>query len=139
MDNHSIRDYIQKKYISENVDYSEGQGISTELFKRIEHADQILTEGLTILKGAFPPQGEISAIGHAHIDYAWLWPISETKRKIPRTFSNAISMCQRYENFVFAQSSAQMYKDILELYPKQLQSIKELVQQGKWEPVGGAW
>lgn len=139
MDNHSIREYIQKKYISETLDYSEGQKISEELSGRIEHAEKILTEGLTILKGAFPSQGEISAIGHAHIDYAWLWPISETKRKIPRTFSNAISMCHRYDQFIFAQSSAQMYKDISELYPEQLQSIKELARQGKWEPVGGAW
>ena len=105
----------------------------------MEHAEIVLSEGMTLLKGAFPSQGKISAIGHAHIDYAWLWPISETKRKIPRTFSNAISLCQRYNQFVFAQSSAQMYKDILELYPGQMQTIKELSQQGKWETVGGAW
>lgn len=139
MDNPSIREYIQKKYISEELDYSGGQQISNELYKRLEHAETVLIEGLNILRGAFPPTGNLSAIGHAHIDYAWLWPISETKRKIPRTFSNAISMCQRFDHFVFAQSSAQMYKDILELYPEQMQSIKELVKQGKWEPVGGAW
>ncbi len=139
LDNHSIREYIQKKYISESLDYSQGGDISTALYGRIEHAEELLKEGLNILKGAFPSQGEISAIGHAHIDYAWLWPISETKRKIPRTFSNAISMCHRYDNFIFAQSSAQMYKDILELYPEQMRSIKELSKQGKWEPVGGAW
>lgn len=139
MDNHSIREYIQKKYISEDLNYSEGQEISIELCGRIEHAEKVLTKGLKILKGAFPAQGEISGVGHAHIDYAWLWPISETKRKIPRTFSNAINICHRYENFIFAQSSAQMYKDILELYPEQMQSIKELARQKKWEPVGGAW
>ncbi|MFW6263349.1 MAG: alpha-mannosidase, partial [Thermotogota bacterium] len=139
MDNPSIRDYIQKKYCSEDLDYSQGQNLSAKLASRINQAEQILTEGLSILKGAFPSNGKISAVGHAHIDYAWLWPISETKRKIPRTFSNAISMCKRYDHFVFAQSSAQMYKDVLEAYPEMMETIQDLFKQGKWEPVGGAW
>ena len=139
MDNPSIREYVQKKYISEELDCFGGQEITTEMYQRLELAENVLAEGLNILKGTFPPQGKISAIGHAHIDYAWLWPISETKRKIPRTFSNAISLCQRFDHFIFAQSSAQMYKDALELYPEQMQTIKSFVQQGKWEPVGGAW
>ena len=31
---------------------------------------------------------ELSAIGHAHIDTAWLWPLAETQRKMVRTFSS---------------------------------------------------
>ncbi|HAQ67672.1 MAG TPA: hypothetical protein DCR70_08085 [Phycisphaerales bacterium] len=30
------------------------------------------------------------AVGHAHIDTAWLWPIAETKRKCTRTFANVL-------------------------------------------------
>ena len=30
---------------------------------------------------------EITAIGHAHIDTAWLWPLAETYRKCVRTFA----------------------------------------------------
>ena len=30
---------------------------------------------------------ECCAVGHAHIDTAWLWPIRETRRKCQRTFS----------------------------------------------------
>ncbi|HLZ94221.1 MAG TPA: alpha-mannosidase, partial [Candidatus Dormibacteraeota bacterium] len=29
----------------------------------------------------------IHAVGHAHIDTAWLWPLRETRRKCARTFS----------------------------------------------------
>ena len=29
----------------------------------------------------------ITAVGHAHIDLAWLWPLRETKRKGARTFA----------------------------------------------------
>ena len=32
----------------------------------------------------------VSAIGHAHIDSAWLWPVRETRRKVARTVSNAL-------------------------------------------------
>ena len=39
---------------------------------------------------AVPSAHRISAIGHAHIDSAWLWPIRETKRKCARTFSNVL-------------------------------------------------
>ena len=29
---------------------------------------------------------EVTAIGHCHIDTAWLWPYEETKRKIARSW-----------------------------------------------------
>ena len=32
----------------------------------------------------------VSAIGHAHIDSAWLWPVRETRRKVARTVSNVL-------------------------------------------------
>ena len=31
---------------------------------------------------------ELSAIGHAHLDTAWLWPIEESYRKAVRSFSS---------------------------------------------------
>ena len=38
----------------------------------------------------------ISAVGHAHIDSAWLWPQRETKRKTARTFANVTALAQEY-------------------------------------------
>jgi len=139
MDNPSLSQYIQKKYISETLDYSQGHLFSSDFSDKLELAQKELTESLKALCKDFPSLGTLSAVGHAHIDYAWLWPISETKRKIPRTFSNAIQMCGRYDHFIFAQSSAQMYKDIAEDYPEIMSQIKELQKKGQWEPVGGAW
>ena len=34
----------------------------------------------------------IVAVGHAHIDSAWLWPVRETIRKCARTFSNVVAL-----------------------------------------------
>ena len=75
---------------------------------------------------------------NTHIDYAWLWPIDETKRKILRTFSNAVNLLKNYD-FSFVQSSAQMYEDVEKLNPELFEEIKTLVREGKWQIVGGAW
>ena len=32
----------------------------------------------------------LTAMGHSHIDSAWLWPVRETRRKVARTVSNAL-------------------------------------------------
>ena len=32
------------------------------------------------------------AVGHAHIDSAWLWPVRETHRKVARTVSNVLAL-----------------------------------------------
>jgi alpha-mannosidase len=87
----------------------------------------------------FPKYGKVFVVGHAHIDYAWLWPINETKRKIARTFSNAVTLSKKYKEFIYTQSSAKMYKDIKENYPELFEEIKKLVSENRWEPVGGMW
>ena len=51
----------------------------------------------------------VHAVGHAHIDSAWLWPMRETRRKITRTFSNVLRLQERHPEFIFAASSAQQY------------------------------
>ena len=34
----------------------------------------------------------LSAVGHAHIDSAWLWPLRETVRKVARTVANVVEL-----------------------------------------------
>jgi alpha-mannosidase len=35
-------------------------------------------------------QHQIHAVGHCHIDTAWLWPYAETKRKIARSWASQL-------------------------------------------------
>ncbi len=79
------------------------------------------------------------AVGHAHIDTAWLWPIRETKRKCVRTFSSAVALMDDYPEYVFAASSAQHYTWIEERHPELFDKIVERVERGQWMPVGGMW
>ncbi|MDQ0646522.1 alpha-mannosidase [Microbacterium natoriense] len=82
---------------------------------------------------------DIVAIGHAHIDSAWLWPFRETIRKCARTFSNVVALMDEHPEFRFACSSAQQLAWIKEHYPALFGRIKEKVATGQFIPVGGMW
>ena len=81
----------------------------------------------------------VTAVGHAHIDSAWLWPVRETKRKCARTFSNQLRLMDDYPEHRFACSQAQQYAWIRDEYPTLFARIKEAVERGQWEAVGGMW
>lgn len=81
----------------------------------------------------------IVATGHAHLDTAWLWPIRETRRKAVRTFANAIDLLRRNPDAVYCHSQAQHYAWVREDAPELFEQVVELVEQGRWEPIGGMW
>lgn len=80
---------------------------------------------------------EIYYFGHAHIDAAWLWPYSESKRKVLRTFINMLSLLNSGYKFTFVQSSSLFYEWFKEQRPERFNDIKEGVRSGTWIPVGG--
>ena len=82
---------------------------------------------------------ELSAIGHAHIDTAWLWPLAETYRKCVRTFSTAVAYMADYPDYRFACSQAQQYKWIKERNPDLYARLKSAVARGQFVPAGGTW
>ncbi|HIZ36315.1 MAG TPA: alpha-mannosidase, partial [Candidatus Ruania gallistercoris] len=47
---------------------------------------------------------EVVAVGHAHIDSAWLWPTRETIRKCARTFANVLALMEEDPEFTFVCS-----------------------------------
>ncbi|MDZ7373380.1 MAG: glycosyl hydrolase-related protein [candidate division KSB1 bacterium] len=93
-----------------------------------------------VARGQDSTRGRAWLVGHAHIDLSWLWPRSETIHEIcPLTFRSVLNLMDQYPDFVFAQSSAQVYKWMERYYPKDFQRIAEKIQSGQWEVVGGAW
>jgi len=82
---------------------------------------------------------ELSAIGHAHIDTIWLWPLAETHRKLVRTFSSQTVYMQRYPEFRFCCSQAYQYDWVRRNAPDLYARIRERVETGQWVPVGGTW
>jgi alpha-mannosidase len=82
---------------------------------------------------------EVAAVGHAHIDTAWLWPLAETYRKTLRTFSTAVGYMDEYPEYRFACSQAQQYAWIKERNPDLWHRIRAKVASGQFVPVGGSW
>ncbi|MBT2508722.1 alpha-mannosidase [Streptomyces sp. ISL-98] len=81
----------------------------------------------------------ISAVGHAHIDSAWLWPLRETVRKVARTCSNVVALMDDHPEFVFAMSQAQQLAWIKEHRPEVFAKVKKKIADGQFVPVGGMW
>ena len=81
----------------------------------------------------------VSAIGHAHIDSAWLWPVRETRRKVARTVSNALALMDADPDFKYAMSSAQQYVWLEEDHPDIFNRMKQRIEEGRFIPVGGMW
>ncbi|CAM1507954.1 Fc.00g048020.m01.CDS01 [Cosmosporella sp. VM-42] len=81
----------------------------------------------------------IWAVGHCHIDTAWLWPFAETKRKVARSWSTQVDLMDRYPEHHFAASTAQQYKWLKEDYPAIFKRVQDKAKTGNFIPVGGSW
>ncbi len=78
----------------------------------------------------------VVAVGHSHLDLAWLWPIRESERKAVRTITNVFYLLERYEEFRFVISQPQQIiwlKKHKELY----KNFTKYVEEGRIELVGG--
>lgn len=104
---------------------------------KIRQAKEQLQIPLSLRGG--DPVLSVSAVGHAHIDLAWLWPIRETIRKGARTFSTVLRMMERYPDYIFGASQPQLYEWIKQHHPKLYDRIKVRIQEGRWEPQGAMW
>ncbi|WP_395297409.1 alpha-mannosidase [Kitasatospora hibisci] len=88
---------------------------------------------------AAPSAHRISAVGHAHIDSAWLWPLRETVRKVARTTANMTALLEDEPDFVYTMSQAQQYAWIKEHRPEVYARVKKAVAEGRFVPAGGMW
>ncbi len=85
------------------------------------------------------PSHRITAVGHAHIDTAWEWPLREAQRKVARSWSTQLELMDAYRDYVFAASQPAQYQWMKDSYPTIYSRIKEKVAARQWEPVGAMW
>ncbi len=88
---------------------------------------------------AAPGNHAISAVGHAHLDTAWLWPLRETVRKCARTFSTVLELMDRYPEYRFVISQAQHLAWMRDQCPDLWERIKVRIEEGRIEPTGSMW
>nr|WP_246227121.1 alpha-mannosidase [Propioniciclava coleopterorum] len=81
----------------------------------------------------------LSAVGHAHIDSAWLWPLRETVRKVARTAASMTTLLEEDDAFVYAMSSAHQYAWLKQHRPEVFARVRDAVAAGRFVPIGGMW
>ncbi|MDE1161549.1 MAG: glycoside hydrolase family 38 C-terminal domain-containing protein [Acidobacteriaceae bacterium] len=115
-------------------------------FAALSHADQkafdaSLVRSQAVLATLAPAMhtAMVDLDGNAHIDAAWLWPVSETVDVVKRTFSTALQLMNEYPDYKFTQSAAAYSAWMADKYPDIHKQIQERVKEGRWEIVGGMW
>lgn len=81
----------------------------------------------------------VTAIGHTHLDIAWLWTIGQTKEKTVRSFATVLRLMKEYPEYKFMSSQPQLYEYIKEYQPEMYEEIKQRVKEKRWEIDGAMW
>ncbi|MEW5859968.1 MAG: alpha-mannosidase [Cyanobacteriota bacterium] len=84
-------------------------------------------------------KSKICLLGHAHLDLAWLWPVSDTWEAAQRTFESVLKLLQEFPKLTFCHSTPALYAWIEQHRPDLFAAIQQQVAAGRWEVVGGMW
>lgn len=139
--------YYDLEVIWHLAEATKDEGLKSSASECFEGAISVYSEDLkaasAITKEFLSQRSEsdfkITALGHAHIDLAWLWPIRETKRKAARTFATVLRHSERYKNYLFGVSQPQMLEWVRDEHPELYRQMKELYNEGRLELQGGFW
>jgi len=117
-----------------DVDFEQGRQQRIASYRL---ARRSLKEALDAANGSTAPL--YYAVGNAHLDLAWLWPMNETCRKTARTFAAQLRLLEEYPDYKFLQSQPAAYEMCREHYPELFERIREAVRQGRWIAEGAMW
>lgn len=81
----------------------------------------------------------IHVVGHAHMDMNWLWTYFETMKMANDNLRQTVAFMDEFPDFTMVQSQAAVYRFVEKIDPPLFERIKEYVEQGRLEPIGGMW
>ncbi|MTW84339.1 alpha-mannosidase [Virgibacillus dakarensis] len=110
---------------------------SEAFYQSIAAAQKYLHKSIQKLEKHHPVT--VHAVGHTHIDVAWLWRLQHTREKAARSFSTVLRLMEKYPEYLFQQAQPQLYDFIKQDYPELYCEIQQRVKEGRWEPDGGMW
>ena len=130
------------------ADQTPDDALATEIWQALDKADVAVGQ-----KKPAAARGELAeilarpstsdftykAIGHGHLDMAWLWPLRETRRKAARTFTRQLNSIAERPGFVYGTSQPQQLAWMKAEHPALYARIKEAVAAGRIEPQGAFW
>ena len=90
---------------------------------------------------AKPSQSDFvfDAVGHGHLDLAWLWPMRESRRKAARTYAIALRNLERYPGYIYGTSQPQQLQWMKSEHPALYERLKTAILAGRIELQGGFW
>ena len=115
--------------------------LSTEVndsSRQFDHSLATLRQQLQPLSDPIK-QRRILLLGHAHLDLAWLWPVSETWEAAENTFKSVLQLQKEFPNLIFCHSTPALYAWIEANRPELFAAIQQQVAAGRWEIVAGLW
>ena len=112
---------------------------SDDFYSGLEKCRQYLKENLYEKYDELPMQPQVTAVGHTHIDVAWLWTVEQAIEKSERSFSTVLKLMEEYPEYEFIQSQPQLYDFVKQRYPDLYEKIKMRVAEGRWETEGSMW
>ncbi|RUR75532.1 alpha-mannosidase [Chlorogloeopsis fritschii PCC 9212] len=120
---------IMNRRGAENTEEEKGE-LEKELFSLRESLSKFKIPSL---------DSKIYLVGHAHLDMAWLWRVSETWRAAQNTFESVLKLQQDFSELIFCHSTPALYAWVEKNRPDLFKRIQAKVADGCWEVVGGFW
>lgn len=80
---------------------------------------------------------KIYVIGNSHMDPIWVWRLREGRSTWINTCRSAVKILKKYPFLKFSRSSSVCYRWIEACDPALFREIRDLVDAGRWELVGG--
>ncbi len=111
---------------------------SQETIAGLKQLSELLEEkiyGNTSLMNRFT----VYAVGHTHIDVAWLWDLRQTSEKVVRSFATALDLQRRYPEYKFMTSQPVLLEMLESKQPSVYQLVKKGVELGSWEVEGAMY
>ena len=110
---------------------------SDTFYHSLAEADELLVKEFYTTVDQDAPL--VSAIGHTHIDIAWLWTVEQTREKVLRSFSTVLRLMEQYPDYKFMSSQPILYQFVKEQEPEMYEKIRERIKEGRWEADGAMW
>ncbi|TAD79977.1 MAG: alpha-mannosidase [Oscillatoriales cyanobacterium] len=84
-------------------------------------------------------QRQIHAVGHAHLDLAWLWPVADTWDAADRTFRAVLQLQDQFPELTFTHSSPALFEWLAQERPALFEQVRDRAAAGRWELAAGLW
>ena len=117
-----------------NVDFEQDRETRNASYKAAREA---LRPAMEAVNGSTMPV--FYAVGNAHLDLAWCWPLAETYRKTARTFAAQLRLLEEYPDYKFIVSQPACYEMVREHYPELFERITKAAKEGRWIADGAMW